>query len=48
MVKIGKYRLKAYELLYSTPLSDYVEQTSKNKSYNVLIVGNGWMGNEIF
>lgn len=48
MAKIGEYRLKAYELLYSRPLCDYEERTLKKNSINVLIMGNGWMGNEVF
>lgn len=48
MTKIGEYRLKAYELLYANPLAGYIETKMKKKSINVLILGNGWMGNEIF
>lgn len=48
MARIGEYRLKAYELLYSRPLCKYTEKAEKKSSMNVLIVGNGWMGNEIF
>ena len=48
MAKIGEYRLKAYELLYAYPLSDFVETGAKKRSINLLILGNGWMGNELF
>lgn len=48
MAGIGEYRLRAYELLYSTPLSEYAEEASGKKIFNVLVIGNGWMGNEIF
>lgn len=48
MARIGEYRLKAYELLYSTPLCEYAENVSGKNIYNVLIIGNGWMGNEMF
>ncbi|MDO5407808.1 MAG: hypothetical protein Q4F28_10855 [Eubacteriales bacterium] len=48
MSKIGEYRRKAYELLYSSPLCEYAERSSKKNAMNVLILGNGWMGNEIF
>ncbi|MEG1502307.1 MAG: hypothetical protein RR370_02850 [Synergistaceae bacterium] len=48
MAKIGEYRLKAYELLYSRPICEYSETIEKKKRLNILIIGNGWMGNEIF
>ena len=48
MARIGEYRLKAYELLYSTPLCEYAENVTGKNIYNVLIIGNGWMGNELF
>lgn len=48
MARIGEYRLKAYELLYASPVCEYTEKMSKKSSMNVLIVGNGWMGNEMF
>lgn len=48
MARIGEYRLKAYELLYSKPLCEYTEKIDNKNSMNVLIIGNGWMGNEMF
>lgn len=47
MARIGEYRLKAYELLYDRPLCEYAEKTENQAIQNVLIVGNGWMGNEM-
>lgn len=48
MARIGEYRLKAYELLYSYPICGYSESAAKRSVQNILIMGNGWMGNEIF
>lgn len=48
MAKIGEYRLRIYELLYEKPICEYTEISGNNKSENVLILGNGWAGNEAF
>lgn len=48
MAKIGEYRLKIYELLFRKPICNYAESVGKNKEMNVLIIGNGWAGNEAF
>ena len=48
MSKIGEYRLKIYELLFRKPICDYAETVGKRKEMNVLILGNGWAGNEAF
>lgn len=48
MAKIGEYRLKIYELLYEKPLCDYSEKVGTKDTQNVLILGNGWAGNEAF
>ena len=50
MSKIGEYRLGVYELLYQHPICNYAEVPSKNikVQQNVLILGNGWVGNEAF
>ncbi len=45
-MKIGEYRLKLYELLYQHPLCRY--RTADRREMNVLILGNGWIGNEAF
>ncbi len=41
---IGKNRLAIYDLFYRYPPCDYIY----NKKLNVLIIGNGWVGNEAF
>lgn len=49
MARIGEYRLKIYELLYNTPLYDFAESTEDGKKeLHVLLLGNGWAGNEAF
>lgn len=48
MARIGEYRLSIYHLLYNTPLFRYAEGKNTKKEYNVLILGNGWAGNEAF
>lgn len=48
MAKIGEYRLKIYELLFRKPICNYAESVGKKKELNVLIIGNGWAGNEAF
>lgn len=48
MAKIGEYRLKIYELLYNKPICEYAETNGEKKEQNVLIIGNGWAGNEAF
>lgn len=44
MSTIGKNRLAIYDLFYRYPPCDYI----CNKKLNVLIIGNGWVGNEAF
>ena len=44
MSTIGKNRLAIYDLFYRYPPCDYIY----NKKLNVLIIGNGWVGNEAF
>ena len=44
MSTIGKNRLAVYDLFYTHPLCDYICKDA----LNVLIVGNGWVGNEAF
>lgn len=44
MAKIGDYRLKIYELFYEKPICNYKE----TEEQNILILGNGWAGNEAF
>lgn len=44
MSTIGKNRLAIYDLFYKYPPCDYIY----NNKLNVLIVGNGWVGNEAF
>ena len=44
MSTIGKNRLAIYDLFYRYPPCDYIY----NKKLNVLIIGNGWAGNEAF
>ena len=44
MSTIGKNRLAIYDLFYNHPLCDYIG----NDTLNVLIIGNGWVGNEAF
>lgn len=47
MSTIGTNRLAIYNLLYNHPLCDYIKINSENdKELNVLIIGNGWVGNE--
>lgn len=48
MAKIGEYRLRIYELLYEKPICEYAEEFDNYKRENVLILGNGWAGNEAF
>ena len=48
MAKIGEYRLSIYHLLYNTPLYSFSEVKGSKKEFNVLILGNGWAGNEAF
>lgn len=48
MARIGEYRLSIYHLLYNTPLFGFSERKNKKREYNVLILGNGWAGNEAF
>lgn len=48
MAKIGEYRLRIYELLFRKPICNYAESDGKNNEMNVLIIGNGWAGNEAF
>lgn len=48
MSRIGEYRLKIYELLFSKPLCNYAELEGKQSEFNVLVIGNGWAGNEAF
>lgn len=40
----GKNRLAIYNLFYNHPLCDY----TNNNELNILIIGNGWVGNEAF
>lgn len=47
MAKIGEYRKKVYELLFQYPLCNYVIDSDEKKKCNVLILGNGWAGNEV-
>lgn len=44
MSTIGKNRLAIYDLFYRYPPCDYIYA----KKLNVLIIGNGWVGNEAF
>lgn len=48
MARIGEYRLKVYELLYNKPICNYCEFSNNKKEFNILILGNGWAGNEAF
>lgn len=48
MARIGEYRLKIYELLRDKPICRYAEISDGIKEMNVLILGNGWAGNEAF
>lgn len=48
MSKIGDYRLRVYDLLFRNPMCHYAEPNGKRKTINVLILGNGWAGNEAF
>ena len=45
MSMIGENRLRMYELLYSHPLYEIINE---KKEINVLILGNGWVGIEAF
>ena len=44
MNTIGTNRLRIYDLFYNKPLCDYIH----DEKLNVLIIGNGWVGNEAF
>ena len=49
MPSLGENRLKIYNLLYNKPLFDYMQKDNDgNQEINVLILGNGWVGNEAF
>lgn len=48
MARIGEYRIKTYELLKNKPICQYAENSNGIKEMNVLILGNGWAGNEAF
>ncbi len=48
MSRIGEIRLRVYDLLYANPVCCYAEETGNEKRSNVLILGNGWVGNEVF
>lgn len=49
MPSLGENRLKIYNLLYNKPLFDYMQNDNDgNQEINVLILGNGWVGNEAF
>lgn len=45
-MKIGENRLQIYNILNEYPLFDYFEKDKKE--LNVLIIGNGWFGTEVF
>lgn len=48
MARIGEYRLKVYNLLYEKPICKYTVTEKQKKQSNVLILGTGWIGNEVF
>ena len=48
MARIGEYRLKVYNLLYEKPICRYTVIEKQKKQSNVLILGTGWIGNEVF
>lgn len=48
MARIGEYRLKVYNLLYEKPICRYTVTEKQKKQSNVLILGTGWIGNEVF
>ena len=48
MAKIGEYRLRIYDLLYEKPICEYAETKGNKRQSNILILGTGWIGNEVF
>lgn len=48
MARIGDYRLKVYNLFYEKPICKYAVTVEQKKQSNVLILGTGWIGNEVF
>ena len=45
MKTVGENRLSVYNLLYTYPLYEYINQ---DKEINVLVLGNSWVASEVF